>query len=81
MPVPSATQREPILIKWYAPRGVLFDADLNFRRYEELVDWAARDIDFVVVDMDTGEDITRILLAHWDEGHLVDPLARRVSRA
>ena len=26
-------------------------------------DWAKRKIDFVVIDGDTGEDITRILLA------------------
>jgi polyhydroxyalkanoate synthesis regulator protein len=58
---------EPILIKFhrhrYARLAVLFDPDLEFRSLEELRDWAARKIAFVVIDTETGEDITRILLA------------------
>jgi hypothetical protein len=45
------------------PRGFLIDAELNSVSIETLRQWAARRVDFVVTDPDTGEDITRILLA------------------
>jgi hypothetical protein len=65
--VSNKSEAEPILIKFhrhrYAQRAVLFDADLEFRSLEELRDWAARKIAFVVIDTETGDDITRILLA------------------
>jgi polyhydroxyalkanoate synthesis regulator protein len=71
---------EPIVIKYHAGRshGVLYDADLNFRTLDELREWAARGIEFTIVDAGSGEDLTRIMLAHWDEGSLVDPMANRV---
>jgi hypothetical protein len=46
------------------PRSVLIDEELNLLGFDELQNWAKRKIDFVVIDADTGEDITRILLAH-----------------
>lgn len=46
------------------PRSVLVDEKLNLRGFDEIDDWAKRKINFVVIDADTGEDITRILLAH-----------------
>ena len=64
---PDGSKDEPVLIKFhrhrYAKWAVLFDSDLEFRTLEELHDWAARKIAFVVIDTETGEDITRILLA------------------
>jgi hypothetical protein len=45
------------------PRSILVDEDLNPHGFDEIYDWAQRKIDFVVIDADTGEDITRILLA------------------
>ncbi len=64
---PKRSKRAPILIKFhrhrYAQRAVLFDPDLEFRSIEELREWVARKIAFVVIDTETGEDITRILLA------------------
>jgi polyhydroxyalkanoate synthesis regulator protein len=63
----NGSEAEPILIKFhrhrYADWAVLFDPELEFRSLEELRDWAARKIAFVVIDTETGEDITRILLA------------------
>jgi len=47
----------------YAPRAVLFDEELELRSIDELREWAARDVDFVVIDTETGEDVTRVLLA------------------
>jgi hypothetical protein len=45
------------------PRSILVDEELNLHGFDEIYDWARRKIDFVVIDADTGEDITRILLA------------------
>jgi polyhydroxyalkanoate synthesis regulator protein len=60
-------EHEPIVVKYHrhksAGRAVLFDASLDIRSIDELRDWAARKVDFVVIDTETGADITRILLA------------------
>jgi polyhydroxyalkanoate synthesis regulator protein len=47
----------------YAPRAVLFDEELELRSIDELREWAAKAVDFVVIDTASGEDITRVLLA------------------
>jgi polyhydroxyalkanoate synthesis regulator protein len=47
----------------YAPRAVLFDEELELRSIDELHEWAAKAVDFVVIDTASGEDITRVLLA------------------
>jgi hypothetical protein len=58
---------EPIRLKFVRsaidPRSILVDEELNLHGFDEVHDWAKRQIDFVVIDADTGEDITRILLA------------------
>ena len=53
----------PILVKRYG-RSRLYDT--RQRRYvtlADLRDWLRRGIAFVVMDTETGEDITRVLLA------------------
>jgi polyhydroxyalkanoate synthesis regulator protein len=53
----------PILVKRYA-RGRLYDATAGrYVTLAELRDWAARPAPFVVLDAETGEDVTRVLLA------------------
>ncbi|MFY9896007.1 MAG: hypothetical protein WAK63_17960 [Xanthobacteraceae bacterium] len=47
----------------YAPRAVLFDEELELRSIDELREWAAKAVDFVVIDTASGEDITQVLLA------------------
>jgi polyhydroxyalkanoate synthesis regulator protein len=47
----------------FAQRAVLFDEELELRSIEELREWAARKVDFVIIDTEAGDDITRILLA------------------
>ena len=47
----------------FAKRAVLFDEELELRSLDELREWAARGEDFVIIDSESGEDITRILLA------------------
>ena len=61
--------------------GALFDPELNWRTSEELLEWLARGVAFVVIDHASGEDITRVFLAHWSEGRVVDPVGTgRVAR-
>jgi polyhydroxyalkanoate synthesis regulator protein len=47
----------------FAKRAVLFDEELELRSLDELREWAARGEDLMVIDSESGEDITRILLA------------------
>jgi len=54
---------QPILVKRYALARLY---DTGGRRYitvEELRDWQARGVAFLVRDSETGDDITRALLA------------------
>ena len=59
---------EPIRLKFVRsatnPRSILVDEELNLYGFNEIQSWAKHKVDFVVIDADTGEDITRILLAH-----------------
>jgi hypothetical protein len=65
--MPPGARRETIVVRFhrhrYAPRAVLFDANLDLHEIDELRGWADRGVDFVVIDDETGEDITRIFLA------------------
>jgi polyhydroxyalkanoate synthesis regulator protein len=47
----------------HAQRAVLYDEQLDLRSLEDLRDWAALGVDFVVIDSETGEDVTRVVLA------------------
>jgi polyhydroxyalkanoate synthesis regulator protein len=47
----------------HAQRAVLYDEQLELRSLEELREWAATGIDFVVIDSESGEDVTSVLLA------------------
>jgi polyhydroxyalkanoate synthesis regulator protein len=65
--MPPSAPRDPIVVTFhrqgYAPRAVLFDANLDLHELDDLRGWVERGIDFVVIDDETGEDITRIVLA------------------
>jgi polyhydroxyalkanoate synthesis regulator protein len=53
----------PILIKRYA-RSRLYDpARLRYVTVEELRQWRRKDVAVVVIDVETGADVTRVLLA------------------
>jgi polyhydroxyalkanoate synthesis regulator protein len=61
--MPPPPHHQPLLIKRYA-RSRLYDAAAGrYRTVEELRQWAAMDVPFVVVDGETGKDVTRVLLA------------------
>ena len=47
----------------YAPRAILYDELLDLRSIEELRAWAAKEVNIVVIDSETGEDVSRVLLA------------------
>jgi hypothetical protein len=57
----------PVVIQFlrskHRPRAILVDPDLNPRGLEELRGWQRDGRNFVVIDADTGDDITRIMLA------------------
>jgi len=73
---PNSSGSKPIVLRWHTGSvyGALFDADLNWRTSEDLLEWVARGVAFVVIDHASGEDITRIFLAHWRDGRIVDPV-------
>jgi hypothetical protein len=64
---PTPTTPESAVLKFvrchHNKIGIIVDDNLNCVAYSELCKWAARKINFVVIDGDSGEDITRILLA------------------
>jgi polyhydroxyalkanoate synthesis regulator protein len=47
----------------YASRAVLYDEFLILRSIEELQAWVAQGVKFVVIESETGEDVTQVLLA------------------
>jgi hypothetical protein len=47
----------------HAERAVLIDANLDLHGIDELRKWAASGVSFVVIDDETGEDVTRVLLS------------------
>ena len=54
---------QAIVVKRYA-RSRLYDpAGQRYVSLEQLRDWAAEGVAFSVVDTETGEDVTRVLLA------------------
>ena len=58
-----AAEPEPVLIKRYARRR-LYDASGScYVSVEQLREWAAKGVAFAVIDTESGEDITRVLLA------------------
>jgi hypothetical protein len=63
----SLRSPEPLVINFVRsrinPRGFLLDPDMRHRELDELRRWRAKGKNFIVRDADTGEDITRILLA------------------
>jgi len=53
----------PILVKRYAHSRLYDPAALRYLSVDELRGWDAQGIPFVVIDTDTGQDVTRDLQA------------------
>ena len=61
--MPVTPKHAPILIKRYG-RSRLYDTvALRYVSVEDLRQWAQDSVSFVVVDTETGHDVTRVLLA------------------
>jgi hypothetical protein len=75
--IPKSSTNQPIILRWHP--GALWDADLNLYNGRELLKWASYGLNFVVLDHETGEDITRLFLAHWNESltSVVDPIGSK----
>ena len=56
-------QYAPILVKRYAGSRLYDTVALRYLTVSDLRKWADNDVRFVVVDADTGDDVTRVLLA------------------
>ena len=70
---------EPVVLRWHpGGAGALWDADLNQHNGRELLAWAKQGKKFVVLDHETGRDITRVFLAHWNDSltEAIDPIGR-----
>jgi polyhydroxyalkanoate synthesis regulator protein len=59
----SETVREPILIKRYAGSRLYDTSKARYVSTDELRDWRERGIAFEVRDAETGEEVSRVLLA------------------
>lgn len=63
----AMSQDEPVRITFFRsrlePRAFLVYTNLDIHSLEELRHWAARKVDFIVLDESTGHDVTRVLLA------------------
>lgn len=59
----STPQQEPVLVKRYT-RSRLYDTtNARYVTADDLRQWRETGIAFVVIDAETGENITRVLLA------------------
>jgi polyhydroxyalkanoate synthesis regulator protein len=59
----SGQPSEPILIKRYA-RSRLYDpANARYVTVRQLREWAAKGLQFLVLDTETGADVTQVLIA------------------
>ena len=56
-------QYAPILVKRYAGSRLYDTVALRYLTVSDLRAWADNDVHFVVVDAETGDDVTRVLLA------------------
>ena len=61
MASPQHPQR--VLIKRYGRRRLYDTVHSRYLTVEDLRQWVDNGISFVVVDVETGEDVTRVLLA------------------
>jgi hypothetical protein len=62
--MPTQPKTEPVVLRWYPQScGVLIDPDLNCHTGKELRLWRKRGVAFVVLDDETGEDVTAVFIA------------------
>jgi len=59
----SAAIRITFLRSRHNPRAILIDENLVVYSVDQLRRWARGGIAFIVIDPDTGQDVTRVLMA------------------
>jgi hypothetical protein len=66
----------PRVLQWYSGGlGVVWDEGLNLHSRAELMRWLQDGHQFVILDYETGSDVTQLFIADWDDGatHPIDP--------
>ncbi len=61
--MPAARKPRPILVKRYARNRLHDTANQRYVSVAQLRSWAADGVPFAVIDVETGLDVTRVLLA------------------
>jgi polyhydroxyalkanoate synthesis regulator protein len=59
----SAQESTRVIIRRYGRRRLYDTCHCRYLSIEDLRQWVANGINFVVVDVETGADVTRVLLA------------------
>lgn len=59
----SAQTSEPIIVKRYARSRFYDPANQRYVTVQQLKEWAAKGLPFIVLDTETGVDVTQVLLA------------------
>jgi polyhydroxyalkanoate synthesis regulator protein len=59
----AAAKTHAIVVKRYAGSHLYDTANQGYMSVEQLCRWAARGVAFSVIDMETGADVTRVLVA------------------
>lgn len=60
--MPQSAPSEPILVKRYGYARLYDTHAARYRTVDELRDWAATGVRFAVVDAESGNDVTQVLL-------------------
>lgn len=60
--MPAAQEVRPIVVKRYARSRLYDSASGRYVSVEQLQGWAAESVAFVVIDSQTGADVTGVLL-------------------
>ena len=61
--MPQSAPRESILVKRYGHTRLYDTNAARYRTVDELRDWEANGVRFAVIDAETGNDVTQVLLA------------------
>jgi hypothetical protein len=67
----------PRILQWYSGGlGVVWDEGLNLHSRRKLMDWVQHGQRFIILDYETGEDVTRVFLAQEIDSPspLIDPM-------
>lgn len=61
--MPAAQKIQSVIVKRYAQSRLYDTTDGRYVSIEQLKRWAVEGVPFVVIDNETGEDVTHVLIA------------------